>query len=274
MIYYHVTEYIKILKEETSLERKPIFLEKEKFEDGEGADGSPLQYDNWINNNINIKTEEKNELAPAYDYSDNFWDDYIKYVNRIQRSLDYISNNFECITGNQDYIKTADEADDFCNFMIQKISSNDRDLNGIDEKLEYFLEQTKVIVNHIKFTVNYNAKKSAEMTEKKLKLQQAAEERKARIEAYEKKHPKKKKLEDISVLERIYWILLAVSFGAAALIIAILHYGIDINDNIFWAILLFAVICIPVNVLLSLYFIPYRLIKSIKKLLSKLSDSD
>ncbi len=134
------------------MERKPISLEKEKFDALPETDYNPLHYNEWININV----EEKNEIVPSYDNSDNFRDEYIMKINRIQGALAYISNNSEYIRDNPGYIQISNDAADFCSSMIKKISINDRVINDHYQRTEYYLEQTETIVKYIEHRINYD----------------------------------------------------------------------------------------------------------------------
>ena len=230
------------------MERKPISLEKEKFDASPEMDYYPLHYDDWININV----EEKNEIVPSYDNSDNFWDEYIKKINRIQGALAYISNNSDCIRDNPGYIQLSSDAADFCSSMIKKISTNDRVISNQAQQTEHYLEQTEIIVKYIEHKINVNASYQSQQT--------------AMVKSTDSTDKKEK-----SILQQIFspgicWILL-LTFTIISLYLYNLFHNVVVLDS-FFEITLFLFLFL--FVIYSFFYIPYIINKFIFKVIKKI----
>lgn len=228
------------------MERKPISLEKNEFDINDETDYFPLHYDNQIN----ICVSEKNEIAPVFDNSDNFWDNYIKIINRIQGALAYISNNYDCISDNPGYIKIADEASDYCSNVIHKIRKNDRSTKGIENEGRHYLEQTETIVKYIEHKIN--------VTSSAVSLQStAADSGKIRTLLYK-------------IPRSIFFLLILYCITVFFVFLHEVCYFIEglneIVDLIFYLLLFLSII-------LSITIIPYKILKFIiKKIIRHIHD--
>ena len=229
------------------MDRKPISLEKETFDTPLEKDYFPSHYDDWININV----EEKNEIVPSYDNSDNFWDEYIKTINRITGALAYISNNSDCISDNPGYIQISNDADDFCRLMARKISTNDRETSGLTEKATYYLEQTETIVKYIEHKLNAN---NAAGTHSYLNSADTQNNTKNYSLLFKKLSP------GLSLL------ILAVSSLSFFLMFLVLS-GLEAINSV---VSLLSYLLLFLYIILAVFIIPYIILKLIINLLSKL----
>ncbi len=230
------------------MERKPISLEKEKFDASPKMDYYPLNYDDWININV----EEKNEIIPSYDNSDNFWDEYIKKINRIKTALAFISNNNSYISDNPGYLRVSDDAEDFCRIMIKKISINDRSINAQNDLTDYYHEQTDIISKYIEHKINFNASGIAQQP--------------AIVSTPVKKRKRFKKPAFFQFISPGTFFMILIFFILTSGMLADLFDNYSLLYELFSAISLLSAVILFIS---AVIYIPYSILKVIFKIFAK-----
>lgn len=134
-------------KEDNSMERKPICLDKEKF--CTGTISFPVLYPQ---SQTLFKTAENTNygIIPVVNTPAVNWDFYRNRLERLDRALKYVYNNYSKIENKADMKTIIKDSADFYDYLTNKLNNHDVSITKYDTALDKHIMMAESVTKCIK----------------------------------------------------------------------------------------------------------------------------